>query len=235
MEHPHAQPSRRTVLKLGLGGLATVVAGGTSVLTTTRSASAAVVSGTLFVTAGERTMIDGLRVPVVGFGTTRDRVELPGAQIEVQPGDTVNLTITNTAAMPVGFSVPGVAGAALAPLASRARPGTLTFPAPAQARHLLLRRDRQRQRRHRPRARCDRRPRRAPGRVRAATWPRCTRACCPGPGVSRCSARCAPPAMPTTVTPRSGPGCSPSSTRPPPATWPAGGSRCPATPSRSTS
>ena len=130
MERAHARPSRRTVLKLGLGGLATVVAGGSSVLATTRNASADVVNGTLFVSSGERIMIDGLRVPVVGFGSTRDRVELPGAQIEVQPGDTVNLTITNAAAMPVGFSVHGVPGTELAPLAPGAT-GTVSFTAPS--------------------------------------------------------------------------------------------------------
>ena len=131
MEHALDGPSRRSVLKYGLGGLATVIAGGTSILATTRSAAADVVGGTLFVSRGERTMIDGLVVPVVGFGSTSTRVELPGPQIEVQPGDTVNLTITNTANVPVGFSVPGVAGAELAPLA----PGTtrtLTFTAPSK-------------------------------------------------------------------------------------------------------
>ena len=131
MERAHVQPSRRSVLKLGLGGLATVVAGGSTVLATTRSAAADVVDGTLFVTRGERTMVDGLVVPVVGFGSTRERAELPGAQIEVQPGDTVNLTITNTATVPVGFSVPGVAGAELAPLAPGAT-GTVRFTAPAR-------------------------------------------------------------------------------------------------------
>ena len=131
MEHTYAPPSRRTVLKLGLGGLATVVTGGTSVLATTRTASAAVVQGTLFINSGERTMIDGLVVPVVGFGSTRDRVELPGAQIEVQPGDTVTLTITNTAPMAVGFSVPGLAGAELAPVASGAT-RTVSFTAPTK-------------------------------------------------------------------------------------------------------
>ena len=108
MEHALDGPSRRSVLKYGLGGLATVIAGGTSILATTRSAAADVVGGRLFVSRGERTMIDGLVVPVVGFGSTSTRVELPGPQIEVQPGDTVNLTITNTANVPVGFSVPGV-------------------------------------------------------------------------------------------------------------------------------
>ena len=63
MDHSLAQPTRRTVLKYSLGGLATVVAGGTSILSTARSAAADVVSGQLFVAAGERTMIDGLLVP----------------------------------------------------------------------------------------------------------------------------------------------------------------------------
>ena len=76
-------------------------------------------------------MIDGLVVPFVGFGSTAGRLELPSGQLEVQTGDTVNLVIHNNSTMPVGFTVPGVAGASAAPIA----PGqtrTVSFTAPAR-------------------------------------------------------------------------------------------------------
>jgi FtsP/CotA-like multicopper oxidase with cupredoxin domain len=125
-----AQPTRRSVLKVGTGALATVVLGGSAVLVSARRAAADVVNARLYVSAGERTMIDGLVVPVVGFGSTPDRVELPGGQLEVQTGDTVNLTITNQTDLAIGFRIPGVAGAAFAPQhAGTTR--TITFTAPA--------------------------------------------------------------------------------------------------------
>ena len=124
-----AQPTRRAVLKYGVGAVATVVAGSSVVLTTARGAAADVVNATLYVSAGSRTMIDGLVVPVVGFGSTRGRVELPGGQLEVQTGDTVNLTLTNTTTMPVGFAVPGIPFATPATVAPGAT-GQISFKAP---------------------------------------------------------------------------------------------------------
>jgi len=43
--------------------------------------AADVVNAALFVANGERIMIDGLVVPFVGFGSTADRLELPGGQL----------------------------------------------------------------------------------------------------------------------------------------------------------
>ena len=105
MDAARRVPSRRTVLKLGLGAVA-ASAGGSVVLGSVTRAAADVVNGALFVLDGERTMIDGLVVPFVGFGSTPDRPELPSGQLEVQTGDTVNLTITNDSSLPVGFAIP---------------------------------------------------------------------------------------------------------------------------------
>jgi len=131
MEATNQGVSRRTVLKYGLGSLAVVTAGGSMVLSSATRAAADVVNAELFVSAGERTMIDGLVVPFVGFGSTAGRLELPSGQLEVQTGDTVNLVITNNSTMPVGFSVPGVAGANAAPIAPGAT-RTVSFTAPAR-------------------------------------------------------------------------------------------------------
>jgi FtsP/CotA-like multicopper oxidase with cupredoxin domain len=118
-------------LKYGLGSLAVVSAGGSFVLGSATRVAADVVNATLFAAGGERTMIDGLVVPFLGFGSTVGRMELPSGQLEVQTGDTVNLVITNHSTLPVGFSVPGVAGAHAAPIPPGAT-RTVTFRAPAR-------------------------------------------------------------------------------------------------------
>ena len=131
MEPTYEGVSRRTVLKYGLGSLAVVTAGGSMVLSSATRVAADVVNAELFVSAGQRVMIDGLVVPFVGFGSTAGRLELPSGQLEVQTGDTVNVVIHNNSRMPVGFNVPGLAGASAAPIA----PGqtrTVTFTAPAR-------------------------------------------------------------------------------------------------------
>lgn len=125
-----AAPTRRDVLRYGAAGLVTVVAGGSVLLGTARRASADVVDGTLYALGGERIMIDGLVVPFVGFGSSPDRLELPSGQLEVQTGDTVNLTLVNRSALPVGITVPRVPGATLAPLGPGAT-GRLSFQAPS--------------------------------------------------------------------------------------------------------
>ena len=132
---PQPDPiSRRTVLKYGLGALAAVGAGTSTVVLETTRASADVVKASLFAVGGERTMIDGLVVPFVGFGSNPDRLELPSGQLEVQTGDTVIIELKNNSTLPIGFHVdpgPGFAGFDAAPLAVGAS-RTLTFTAPSQ-------------------------------------------------------------------------------------------------------
>ena len=132
---PHPDPiPRRTMLKYGLGTLAAVGAGGSTVVLETTRASADVVKASLFVVGGERTMIDGLVVPFVGFGSSPDRLELPSGQLEVQTSDTVVIELKNNATLPVGFHIDagaGFAGFDAPPLAVGST-RTLTFTAPSK-------------------------------------------------------------------------------------------------------
>ena len=132
MKETQAAPSRRTVLKAALGTVALGASGSLALGSTVRVA-ADVVNAGLFVLNGIRTMIDGLVVPFVGFGSTAERLELPSGQLEVQIGDTVNLTITNKSTLPTGFAVPaapGFAGVTAEPIPVGGT-RTVTFTAPS--------------------------------------------------------------------------------------------------------
>src|SRR5829696_5631525 len=107
MNVPPTPMSRRTALRLGAGAVATALLSGTGLLSTARRAAADVVDAELFALDGERIMIDGLVVPVLGFGSSPERAELPGGRLEVETGDTVNLTITNGTTRQIGLAVPG--------------------------------------------------------------------------------------------------------------------------------
>ena len=134
METSQVPFSRRTALKAGLGGLVMVSAGGSMVLASAGRAAADVVNAALHVSHGERMMIDGLIVPIVGFGSAPGRPELPSGRLEVQTGDTVNLDITNGSTLPVGFHIParpGFAGVTATPIPAGGR-RRVTFTAPAQ-------------------------------------------------------------------------------------------------------
>jgi FtsP/CotA-like multicopper oxidase with cupredoxin domain len=127
----NSTPTRRAVLRYGLGTAAIATAGSSYLLGSATRASADVVNAKLFALGGERTMIDGLVVPFIGFGSTAGRLELPSGQLEVQVGDTVNLAVTNRSTLPVGFTIPGVAGATLAPIPKGAT-RNVSFKAPAK-------------------------------------------------------------------------------------------------------
>lgn len=113
---------------LSAGGVAAFLGGGSVVLGSARRAAADVVNADLFVHRGTRTMIDGLVVPFLGFGSTRDRLEVPSGLLDVETGDTVNVTITNLTDVSVGFAVPG-AGVNSSPVA-KGTTRTVSFPAP---------------------------------------------------------------------------------------------------------
>jgi FtsP/CotA-like multicopper oxidase with cupredoxin domain len=106
MEQVQDKVSRRSVLRYGVGGLVAVGGGASLVVLPAQRASADRVVTALYVLGGERTMIDGLVVPFVGFGSTEDRLELPSGQLEVQVGDTVVVNLRNDWTSPVGFVVP---------------------------------------------------------------------------------------------------------------------------------
>ena len=120
---------RRTVLRYGIGAAATTLLASAGLLASAERAAADVVNAQLHALNGERTMIDGLVVPVLGFGSTAQRAEIPGGILKVQTGDTVNVTITNGTTRQVGLAVPGLDGVDPNPVA----PGTtrtVSFRAP---------------------------------------------------------------------------------------------------------
>ncbi|MGK5114967.1 MULTISPECIES: multicopper oxidase domain-containing protein [unclassified Geodermatophilus] len=122
---------RRTVLRYGFGAAATTLLASAGLLASAERAAADVVNAQLHALNGERIMIDGLIVPVLGFGSTAQRAEIPGGRLEVQTGDTVNVTITNGTTRQVGLAVPGVPGVDPAPVP----PGTsrtVSFSAPSR-------------------------------------------------------------------------------------------------------
>jgi FtsP/CotA-like multicopper oxidase with cupredoxin domain len=129
MDTPETQISRRTALRHGVGALATVVLAGSGLLATAQRAAADVVNAQLVALRGERTMIDGVVVPVLGFGSSAARVEIPGGRLEVETGDTVNVTLTNRTARRIGLTVPGVAGVDGTPVEPNAT-RTVSFTAP---------------------------------------------------------------------------------------------------------
>jgi hypothetical protein len=134
MEHVQEKVSRRSVLRYGLGGLVAVGGGSTLVLLPAERASADLVETELYVLGGERTMIDGLVVPFVGFGSKPDRLELPSGQLEVQVEDTVQIQVTNRSTSPVGFIVaarPGYGGF-VGPIIAAGDTATVTFTAPKE-------------------------------------------------------------------------------------------------------
>lgn len=110
MDRHATQVSRRAVLTYGTGAFSALFLASTGVLASAQRVAADVVNAQLFALNGKRIMIDGLVVPVLGFGSTPDRAEIPGGRLEVQTGDTVNLTLTNATNRQVGFAVPGVPG-----------------------------------------------------------------------------------------------------------------------------
>ncbi|MGY1662835.1 multicopper oxidase domain-containing protein [Geodermatophilus sp. SYSU D00705] len=131
MDTADPRVSRRAVLRLGTGTAATLALASAGLLGTARRAAADVVDAEVFALDGERTMIDGLVVPVLGFGSTPAQAEIPGGRLEVETGDTVNLTISNGTTRRIGLAVPGVPGVDGTPIA----PGgtrTISFTAPAR-------------------------------------------------------------------------------------------------------
>ena len=129
MDVPDTPISRRTALRYGAGVATATFLASTGLLAAARPA-AAVVTADLYALNGERMMVDGLVVPVLGFGSTPQRAEIPGGRLEVQVGDTVHLTISNGTAREIGLAVPGLLGVDPTPVA----PGTnrtVSFAAPA--------------------------------------------------------------------------------------------------------
>lgn len=74
----------------------TMLAGTAGLLTWTPRAHAATVNKTLYITEGTITQADGVDVYFCGFSNDTASLAVPGEQLIVQEGCTVNITIVNT-------------------------------------------------------------------------------------------------------------------------------------------
>jgi FtsP/CotA-like multicopper oxidase with cupredoxin domain len=87
----------------------------------------------LFITEGEKMMVDGRTVFVRTFAPARDSVSMPGPLMLVAENDELNITITNTISTPHGFAIDGIVDSGpIEPGESK----TLTFAAPPAGTYL---------------------------------------------------------------------------------------------------
>ena len=87
---------RRTFLKFSSAGLASLAAGGVSVLSWQQRAQAAVVAKSFTITEGHITQPDGVSVYFRGFSNSSANLNVPGESLIAQQGDTIQITINNT-------------------------------------------------------------------------------------------------------------------------------------------
>ena len=102
--------NRRNFLKAGGAGIASVVLGGSGLLSWSPRAHAETLTKTLYITDGFVTMITGENVYFKGFSNASNMLNLPGESIIVQEGDTVELTIVNTLGSNHQFDINGYDG-----------------------------------------------------------------------------------------------------------------------------
>lgn len=124
---------RRNFLKFGGASLATVVVG-SGLLSWMPRAEAATISKTYYVTEGTMTMPDGVIVYLQSFGDAAGTLNVPGASLTCQEGDTLKITVVNTLTKPHSFVIGGLkAGdpplATTGSIASGAT-GTITYTVP---------------------------------------------------------------------------------------------------------
>ncbi len=99
---------RRTFLKTGTAGLAAHASGLSGLLAWAPRASAATVRRTLYITDGYITQPDGVDVYFKAFSADATALDVPGAPIECQEGDTVEITVVNTLSSAHSFVVDGL-------------------------------------------------------------------------------------------------------------------------------
>lgn len=99
---------RRNFLKAGSAGIASVVLGGSGLLSWSPRAHAETLTKTIYITDGFVNMITGEDVYFKGFSNTSNTLNLPGESIVVQEGDTVELTIVNTLGTDHQFDINGL-------------------------------------------------------------------------------------------------------------------------------
>ncbi len=100
--------NRRNFIKTGGAGFASVILGSTGLLSWTPRAHAATISKTFYITEGTITQPDGVDVYFCGFSEDTTSLNVPGAHLIVQEGDTVAVTIVNTLTTDHSFVIDGV-------------------------------------------------------------------------------------------------------------------------------
>jgi len=99
---------RRSFLKLGGAGMATAALATTGLITWIPRAHAATISKTFYITDGFITQPDGVNIYFKGFSSTQGVLNVPGEQMVVQEGDTVNIRIVNTLGRRHYFTIDGL-------------------------------------------------------------------------------------------------------------------------------
>lgn len=100
---------RRDFLRLGTAGLASAVAGASSLMSWSPRAEAATISKTFYITDGFITQIDGTDVYFRGYSSAANTLNVPGESMIVQQGDTVQITLINTLDTDHNFVIDGMA------------------------------------------------------------------------------------------------------------------------------
>lgn len=118
---------RRDFLKAGSASLAGTVLGGVGLISWSPRSFAQTISVTLYITDGFITQPDGVGVYFKGFSSSQNTLNVPGEQIVVQQGDTVNITVVNTLNTTHQFAIDGLN---VDPITIRGgRQGTMSFTA----------------------------------------------------------------------------------------------------------
>lgn len=99
---------RRDFLKAGTAGFTGSILAGVGLISWTPRAHAATINKTYYITDGTITQPDGVDVYFKGFSSNRNTITVPGEQLVVQQGDTVNITIVNTLGSSHSFVIDGV-------------------------------------------------------------------------------------------------------------------------------
>lgn len=99
---------RRNFLKFSGAGIASALVTSTGLLSWTSRAHAATINQTFYITEGTITQPDGVDVYFRGFSPSTNNLTVPGAQMIVQEGDTVNITIENTLGTSHSFVIDGM-------------------------------------------------------------------------------------------------------------------------------
>jgi hypothetical protein len=99
---------RRDFLKVGTAGVTGTLLTSIGLIAWTPRAQAATINKTYYITDGYIEQPDGADVYFKGFSSNRNTLTVPGEQLVVQQGDTVNITIVNTLSNSHSFVIDGV-------------------------------------------------------------------------------------------------------------------------------